>query len=457
VVGHSMGEVAAACVSGGLSLEDAARVICVRSKLLRRVSGRGGMALVERTIAEAKQDLRGYEEAVSIAVSNSARSTVLSGDMAVLTELVERLQGQGVFCRFVKVDVASHSPQVDPLCAELLEALSGLSPQRVSVPFRSTVTGEALTGLELDARYWVRNLREPVLFGAAVEELAKAGHDTFVELSAHPLLLPAIEEALRPHATKGRTLASMRREEDERSVLLEAAGALYAQGHEVSWERLQPEGGKCISLPTYPFQRERYWVESALMPWQRSGKRRGTESGHPLVGDKVESSVEPGHWLFERELSAEEVPYLQDHKVQGAVVLPAAAYLEMALSCASEAFGEQEGIELEEMRFLKALVLTEGERRLVQQVLRVAAPEEGPTKEPRASFRVSSRPLGDAEAGTDWTLHAEGTVLLGTAGEAGARAVIDLAATQARCPERLDAETYYASLEARGLEYGPVF
>ncbi|XYH95262.1 SDR family NAD(P)-dependent oxidoreductase [Sorangium sp. So ce1128] len=263
VVGHSMGEVAAAHVSGALTLDDAARVICRRSKLLRRLSGAGAMALVELPMEQARQAISGYAGRLSVAVSNSERSTVLSGEPLALDELLPELARRGVFCRRVKVDVASHSPQVDPLLGELRAALDGLAPGAGRVPMRSTVSGEICRGEELGPDYWARNLRDPVLFSGAVQRLADDGHALFIEMSPHPILTPAVEEGLRARAPGGAAIPSMRRERDEKRCLLEALGALYAHGYPVDWERQYPSGGRCVSLPAYPWQRERYWIDEA--------------------------------------------------------------------------------------------------------------------------------------------------------------------------------------------------
>ena len=188
VVGHSMGEVAAAYVAGALSLDDAVRVICRRSRLVKRTIGQGAMAAVELSIEEARRVLAGYEDRVSIAASNGPTSTVLSGDPAALEAILDQLQRHDIFCRMVKVDFASHSPQMDPLRADLLQALEGLQPRPESVPIYSTVTGKVSDGLEFDALYWARNLREPVLFSTAVQRLLEDGHDIFLEISPHPIL-----------------------------------------------------------------------------------------------------------------------------------------------------------------------------------------------------------------------------------------------------------------------------
>ncbi|XXT16878.1 SDR family NAD(P)-dependent oxidoreductase [Sorangium sp. So ce429] len=262
-VGHSMGEVAAAHVAGALTLEDAARVVCRRSQLMARLSGQGAMALVELPLAPAQQALGPYQGRVSVAASNSPSTTVLSGEPGALEELLSELGERGVFCRRVKVDVASHSPQMDPLLDALERELSGLAPAAARVPLCSTVTGEGCRGDELGAAYWARNLREPVLFSKAVERLSEGGPALFIEMSPHPVLGPAIDEGLRAHGRGGAALASLRREQDEARALRESLGALYARGYPVDFSRQHPSGGRCVPLPSYPWQRERYWIEGS--------------------------------------------------------------------------------------------------------------------------------------------------------------------------------------------------
>ncbi|MGK3959667.1 SDR family NAD(P)-dependent oxidoreductase [Sorangium sp. So ce118] len=267
VVGHSMGEVAAAHVAGALTLEDAARVVCRRSQLMARLSGQGAMALVELPLAQAQQALGPYQGRVSVAASNSPSTTVLSGEPGALEELLSELGERGVFCRRVKVDVASHSPQMDPLLDALARELSGLAPAAARVPLCSTVTGESCRGDELGAAYWARNLREPVLFSKAVERLSEGGPALFIEMSPHPVLGPAIDEGLRVHGRGGAALASLRREQDEARALRESLGALYARGYPVAFPRQHASGGRCggrcVPLPSYPWQRERYWIEGS--------------------------------------------------------------------------------------------------------------------------------------------------------------------------------------------------
>ncbi|MGH2355228.1 MAG: type I polyketide synthase, partial [Chloroflexota bacterium] len=197
VVGHSMGEIAAAYVAGALSLDDALAVICRRSRLLKEVSGQGGMMLVELPLDEAARAINGLEGALSVAVSNSPGATVISGDTGALDQLAGRLEPQGVACFRIKVDVASHSPQMEPLRPRLLEALAGVRPATAQLRMYSTVTGDGVAGDELDATYWADNLRKPVLLSTVIDTLLRAGCDAFVEISPNPILLPAVEDIQR--------------------------------------------------------------------------------------------------------------------------------------------------------------------------------------------------------------------------------------------------------------------
>jgi acyl transferase domain-containing protein len=261
VIGHSMGEVAAAHVAGILSLEDAVTVICRRSALMMRVAGTGAMAVVDLSRKEAEQAIAGFDRRVSIAVSNSQQSTVLSGDPDAIDEVIERLESLEVFCRRVRVDVASHSPQMDPLKEELRVGLRSLKPQAGSLPLCSTVRGSMIRGEEMDAAYWVSNLRDTVQFAGATELLLGAGCDTFVEISPHPILLPFIEQTGVLNGVDVLAVGSTRREEPETQAMLHALGNLYTHGAEVGWKGLYP-AGNLVTLPAYPWQRERFWIES---------------------------------------------------------------------------------------------------------------------------------------------------------------------------------------------------
>src|SRR5262249_19260267 len=286
VVGHSMGEVAAAHVAGALSREDAARIICRRSLLVRRASGRGAMAVVELSFARSTGILAGYEDRLAVAVSNSPTSTVLSGDPDAMEEVLAALERDGVFCRRVKVDYASHSPQMDLLREDLLAAVGGLTPRRTTVPLYSTVTGAIAPGTGFGPEYWVRNLRQPVLFAAAIERLVEDGIDVFLEVSPHPILLPPIQQCLLHVQRDGLVVGSLRRDESERLSLFSTIASLYAIGKPVEWSRVYSSSGSPVPLPSYPWQRQRFWFDDDRATSSEKNRAR-LKPRNPLIGEHI--------------------------------------------------------------------------------------------------------------------------------------------------------------------------
>ena len=385
VVGHSMGEVAAAHVAGAISIEDAARVICLRSQLLRRVSGRGAMAAIELSMAETAEAIAGYEGRLSIAVSNSPTSTVISGDGQAIDEVLAVLDERDIFCRRIKVDVASHSPQMDPLRADLLAALEGMQPHASAVPMYSTVTASIADGAQLSAEYWVRNLREPVLMSKAVERLATDGQTTFIEMSPHPILLPSIETSLRALNCTGIAMPSLRRQEKERGVMLGSAARLYAEGYEIDWTAVNGRG-RFADVPRYQFQRERYWLEApgAAGAQGPSTTGRGT---HPIVGTSLSVADHPGSRLWQFAVSPQRLRYLLDHRIDGTPLLPASVSLEIMLACCEELFGDVP-VTIRDLELLRPLVMSEE----AAPVLQVSA---DPDRDGRMVLKVFSVGEGD--------------------------------------------------------------
>ncbi|MEV4738955.1 acyltransferase domain-containing protein [Streptomyces sp. NPDC049555] len=249
VVGHSMGEIAAAHTAGALTLRDAMMIACRRSALLRRIAGKGALAVTELPPAEARAVAEASGGTISVAGENSPRSTVLAGDARSLAELVGELERRDVYCRVIKGTVASHSHYVEELREDLRTALQSLHPTATDVPMYSTVTAEPVPGTGLGPAYWMRNLREPVRLAAATQNLAAAGHEVFVEVSAHPVLLSPLRQTLEHGERPGWLLPSGRRREEHRSML-SSLGALYACGREPDWAVLYP-GGPAASLTPY--------------------------------------------------------------------------------------------------------------------------------------------------------------------------------------------------------------
>ena len=453
VVGHSLGEVAAAYVAGALTLDDAVRVICHRSRLFKRTVGQGAMAAVELSIEEAKRVLAGSEDRVSIAVSNGPTSTVLSGDPPALAAILDRLQRDDVFCRMVKVDFASHSPQMEPLRADLLQALEGLQPRAETVPIYSTVTGQLSHGQEFNVLYWARNMREPVLFHTAVQDLLEDGHDIFLEISPHPILLSSIQQGLQNSGQDGTVLPSLRREEDEHTILFGSLGALYTLGYPVDWNLIYPAGGHCVRLPYYPWQRQRCWLEpsTAGTNLHREQAASSGTGNHSLLGRHFNSPHRPGTHFWETALDRNYLPYLDDHRIQGVAVLSASAYVEMACTAAVEVLGAQPFV-LKEIEFRKALFLPENGTQALQLILSRGA-------DGGAAFHIYSCLGGVPHSERSWTLHATGKVCLQPdnciiATDTGHGQLTEM---RARCPETISGQDYYGKLRESGIHYGPYF
>jgi acyl transferase domain-containing protein len=452
VIGHSMGEVAAAHVAGALALEDAARVIVRRSQLLARLRGQGGMALLELPQAQAQQALAPFAGQLAIAASNSNTATVVAGAPDALEQLMARLRQQNIFCRQVQVDVAAHSPQVEPLQSELVQMLEGLHAGAATTTIYSTVSGARLDGRAFDAVYWGRNLREPVQFAAAVQQALGDGHELFLEISPHPVLGSALQQGLQSRGQKGQALASMRRDQAERAGLLATLGTLYTLGQPLDWGALYPHGGQSVGLPAYPWQRSRHWLErqvtedGAVRRGSAAGQIAPGTAGHPLLGQYMRSAAHPGTHFWEIELSCERFPYLGDHRVEGVVAVPAALTIELVLAAAASAFGPGSHA-LEQVAFTHMLILPEGKPQIVQLIV---TRDRADT----AAFEIYSRPAGPSAPQAAWTRHAQGSIRLNYSTNVQSH---DTGEVQARCSEIIDGAAFYAVMHAHGLEYGPGF
>ncbi|MFF0032494.1 type I polyketide synthase [Streptomyces avermitilis] len=268
VVGHSQGEVAAACVAGGLSLEDGARVVAVRSRLvLEKLSGKGGMVSVALPVGDVEERLARFEGRIGVAAVNGPGSVVVSGEPDALDELLAECEESGVRARRIAVDYASHSAQVDALNDDLLAELADIRPTSSTVAFYSTVTGERLDTSGLDARYWVTNLRERVRFESVTRLLAEQAHGLFVEASPHPVLTMAVAETGEAADRTVVTVGSLRRDDGGADRLLTSLAEAYVAGAPVDWSVLfAGTGTRRIGLPTYAFQHQRYWLEDAAAP-----------------------------------------------------------------------------------------------------------------------------------------------------------------------------------------------
>ncbi|MGW4380755.1 type I polyketide synthase [Kitasatospora sp. NPDC004531] len=446
VVGHSQGEIAAACVAGGLSLEDGARVVALRSRAVGALAGRGGMASVPLPVEVVRERIA--EGRLSVAAVNGPSSTAVSGDADAVTALVAELLEEGVWATRIDVDYASHSAHVEDVRERLLADLDGIVPRSGAVPYYSSVTGGLLDTKALDAEYWYRNLRQTVEFEQATRALLTAGHRVFIESAPQPALMYGIEDtAADEGAPETVVLDTLRRGAGGlRRFQLALAGA-HVRGLRVDWERLfAGTGAQRVDLPTYAFQRRRYWLDAppAELDQEATGQ---AAADHPLLGAAIELPDDAGT-LFTGRLSTATHPWLVDHAVAGTVILPGAALVELAAYA-----GRRHGCALvEELTLAAPLVLPDDHA--VQLRVRVGA-DDGTGRRP---VEFHTRPDTDpGAADRPWTRHATGTV-----GPRDASADPDdpAAAAGAWPPPGavpLDVDELYELLEARGVAYGPAF
>ncbi|MGW2950687.1 SDR family NAD(P)-dependent oxidoreductase, partial [Streptomyces eurythermus] len=432
VVGHSQGEIAAACVSGALSLEDAARVVALRSRALGVLAGRGGMVSVALPVADV-EGLLG--EGLSVAAVNGPVSTVVSGDVAALDELLARCEAEGVRARRIPVDYASHSAHVELIREELRELLQPVRPQAGQVPFYSSVTGRVMDGSELDAEYWYTNLRQTVDFHGATKALLADGFNVFIESSAHPVLTASVEESVEEAGVEAVVLGTLRRNEDEQRRFTLALAETFAAGLDIDW----PVAGRrpdFLELPTYAFQRERYWLEPVQVG-SGDPSDLGLEGlGHGLLGALVPVPESDGVVLTGA-VSLRSQPWLAEHAVFGTVLLPGTAFVEMALRAGAEIGAGT----VEELVLEAPLLLTDEED--VRLHVSVAGADESGLR----TVIVRSR-----SGGEEWTVHARGVLAPTTTGNQAAPAAWPPVGA-----EPVDVSALYEEFGAAGYEYGPLF
>jgi acyl transferase domain-containing protein/NAD(P)-dependent dehydrogenase (short-subunit alcohol dehydrogenase family)/acyl carrier protein len=278
VIGHSQGEVAAACVGGALSLTDGARVVTARSGALTALSGEGGMVSLRLPAERAERLVARWPGRLSLAAFNGPQATVVSGDPAALADLIGYCLSEGITARRIPVDYASHSPDVERVRAHLLRALEPVRPRRADLPFLSTVTAGPIDGRDLTAEYWYRNLREPVRFLPVVDDVAATGAPTFIEVSPHPVLTMAIEDTIDSRHADGDTAAkaigTLRRTGGSFSDFLTSVAAAHTSGVQVNWPTLFADtDARTVDLPTYPFEHTRYWLDNPALHWSGPAER----------------------------------------------------------------------------------------------------------------------------------------------------------------------------------------
>ncbi|QEU88292.1 type I polyketide synthase [Streptomyces viridosporus] len=428
VAGHSVGEVAAAHAAGALTLEQAARVIAERSRTQGATAGRGRMAAVGLPEERAREELLRHHDVLEIAGINSEGDVTVAGDADALAAWGAELTGRGVFFRELDLDYAFHSRAMDPLRQPLLDALDGLEPAPARIPFVSTVTGTPLNGPELDAAYWWRNVREPVRFAEAAAHLATEHAGVLVEIGPHPVLRPYLRR------TGATCVTTLHRDGDGPRETAAAVAAVLAADTATDWRHHFPRPGRVVDLPAYAWQHERYWHGTA------QDRVVGTSGSglldHPLVGERMPAPHPVWHGTVEPQL----VPWLGDHRIGDDVLMPAAAYVEMALSAGRRALDRP--VEVRHLEIGRPLSVPWPDPTPVALQTAVTPDDGLLTISVREEHRGECLPVVRAQVRT----------LLGTAPDP-----LDVGALRARCDRRVDGPDFYRTCHGIGLNCGPDF
>jgi len=449
VIGHSQGEIAAACVAGALSLADAARIVSLRSKALMKLGGTGGMLALSLPAEQVQQRIATWSGRLWLAIQSGPTSTVVAGDLDALEEFALEL-GEAVRTRRVAIDYAAHTPHIEALREEMLSTLADVRPKHTDVVFCSSLEASFVAPAKLTADYWFRGLRNQVRFEQAVGAFAGFGTPLFIETSPHPVLTGHVQDSLRQAELPGTAIGSLRRGQGGWQRLLRSVSEAFALGADVDWPVLlgsAPDDSahsRHVQLPTYPFERTRYWIEdsSGNAAVAASGM---TASRHPLVGAVLPLADGDGFLLTGR-LSLAGMPWLSDHAVDGTVLLPGTAFVELALEAAAVAGCDR----VQDLTLEAPVILAEAGAVQVQLVVG-GADDEG-----RRGLTVYTRAAdaqhADAQTDAGWLRNAGGTLAVATT--VPAEEFIAWPPAEGTVLELADA---YDRLASRGYEYGPAF
>lgn len=451
VLGHSVGEYVAACVAGVFSLEDGLKLIARRGALMQSLPKNSAMRVAFAAESRVSPLIAKYSKELAIAALNGPRNTVISGSLAALECAEAALAGEGIRTERLAASHGFHSPMMDPILADLQAAAGSIALRTPQISLISNLTGTAIGDEITTSDYWRRHARQPVRFQAACESLQQEGCNIFLEVGPKATLLGMGREALSQPG--GLFLPSLRPRHSDWQQLLGSLAQLYVHGVEVDWREFDSSySHRMVALPTYPFQRQRYWPEPETGR-QRAAWARGRQSKppHALRGERLYVSARPEQEiLFESRLAPDAPAFLQDHRVFGQVVLPATAFLEMALA-AGAAVCKTSRLILKDVAILQPLILAEGEDRTTQVWL--ARRDEADEEYDFKIFSLDAPPQDGFDP--SWTLHATGRVCPMEAG-AGSPS-LDLKELSARFLNQVSVEALYHSFAERDIDYGPRF
>ncbi|MFD3613581.1 SDR family NAD(P)-dependent oxidoreductase [Streptomyces atroolivaceus] len=445
VVGHSQGEIAAACAAGALSLADGARLVALRSRVFNEhLSGKGAMYSLSATPEQAAA-LIGGRAGVWIASTNGPESTVVAGDLDALAEVNAEAEAAGLRPRKVGIEYASHTPHTERVREQLLDLAAPVVPRAGDTPLYSTVTAAPVPGETLDAEYWYRNLREPVRFQETVQLLLDEGNTAFVEVSPHPVLMTAVQDTVanQPAGARAATVTgTLRRNEGGTRRLLTSLAQLWTGGVHVDWDAVYA-AADAVDLPTYAFQRRRYWLSGGTGGATDVSGAGLSLVGHPLLSAGVEAA-DGDRYVLTGRISTRTHPWLADHQVLGRVLVPGTALVELALRA-----GEYAGCDQVAELILESPLALAAEGPGVDLQVTVGEADQAGARH----VRIFSRAAGADGGAQEWTGHASGTLTA----EPAAEPVAEQSAWPPADATPVPVEGLYERLTEWGYAYGPVF
>jgi malonyl CoA-acyl carrier protein transacylase len=460
VLGHSLGEYVAACVAGIFSLEDGLKLVAERALLMQALPGDGQMVAVMADETRVADAIQSHRDEVAISAINGPRNVVISGKREAVEAIIHHLQTEGIKVTLLTVSHAFHSPLMEPMIQKFEQVAREVTFSPPKIPLISNVSGNPATPEIATPEYWCWHIRQPVRFAASMETLFDQGYEVFLEIGPKPTLLGMGRQCLDKSAIRNPQsqilwLPSLRQGRSDWHQLLQSLGELYVHGASVNWVGFDQNYPRhLVVLPTYPFQRQRYWVETTEVSSQEIAKIQGIIAGskkfHPLLGRRLYSATLQNKELqFESQISQDSPAFLKHHRVFGHVILPTTGYVEMALAAGAAIF-KTNHVVLKELVIRQALILPEDKGKILQFLLTPDKAFPG-----QYSFRIFSLTMREEDEEPSWILHASGNMLMENKDSEPPR--IDLDNLRSRCTQEIFRETFYQKLHERGIDYGQSF
>jgi myxalamid-type polyketide synthase MxaB len=434
VLGHSLGEYVAACLAGVFSLEDALKLVAIRGQLMQKLPQDGVMVSILASAEVVKKALVGFEGKIAISAINGNNSIVISGEKSAIETVVSKLEAEGIKTKQLNVSHAFHSPLMQPILTKFERVASEINYSLPQINLISNLTGEIATSVIATSEYWCAHLLQPVQFAKSIETLNQSGYEVLIECGAKPILLGIAHSTLND-SSLNLLLPSLRPEINDEKTILESLTQLYLRGLEIDWSNFyQGCSYHKISLPTYPFQKQRCWIEKI----QNSKFKIQNKYLHRLLGKKLRSPVK--QIIFQAEINVTELSFLEDHQVNQEIIFPATAYLEIALAAGKNIFPSSE-ITLEEIEIEQALILSLEEPKIIQTII---------TKETtQADFEIYSL-LSDES----WQLHCSGKIVLS---ESVSTTTRNLSQLQKQFEREISNQQHYQQCQEKNINYGLSF